>query len=128
MDYSSIKYMSSLVCNYPGVVSKRYGEVCWVERQVVAPSRGKAELGSVGQGIVEGSGVGNSVGWGVLLNYILEVTEYGIEDSVSWQCVIITNMKRTPFRTFYTTVHFHYVSGNQGRILNPPPPWCSNQT
>ena len=89
MDYSSIKYMSSLVCNYPGVVSKRYGEVCWVERQVVAPSRGKAELGSVGQGIVEGSGVGNSVGWGVLLNYILEVTEYGIEDSVSWQCVII---------------------------------------
>jgi hypothetical protein len=29
------------------------------------------------------------VGCGVLLNLILEVTEYGIEDSVSRQCVII---------------------------------------
>ena len=55
----------------------------------MAPSRGKAQLGSRGQG-----GVGKrgrelrGVRW-YLLKLILEVTEYGIEDSVSGLLVII---------------------------------------
>ena len=55
----------------------------------MVPSRGKAELGSMGQGVVgeRGRGLGG-MRW-YLLNLILEVTEYGIEDSVSGLCVII---------------------------------------
>ena len=60
----------------------------WVESAGSGSEPGKAELGSVGQGSV-GSRVGDCMGWGVLLNIILEVPEYGIEGSVSGQCVII---------------------------------------
>ena len=50
MDYSSIKYMSSLVCNYPGVVSKRYGEVWWVESAGSGSKPGKGGVGVCGAG------------------------------------------------------------------------------
>jgi hypothetical protein len=38
------------VCNYPGVVSKRYGKVCWVESAGSGSELGKGGVGFSGAG------------------------------------------------------------------------------
>jgi len=63
---------------------------CWVESAGSGPKMGKGKVrfyGAEEGGI--GGGLGGCMGMRGLLNFILEVSGYGIEDSVSGRGVII---------------------------------------
>jgi hypothetical protein len=67
---------------------------CWVESAGSDPKQGKGGVGFYG-----GTGVGGGggcVGMRSLLNFILEVSEYGIEDSISGKGVIIIKVVEPP--------------------------------